>query len=236
MVGLLNDRQMTMRELARQTRLVIGKDLLLEWRSRVSLNQIAPMGLLTLVLFAFALDANQALLDLAAPGLFWIAVLFAGVITVQRSFTMEAENGIRDALRLSGIRPAALFLGKSIAVMLELLLLEVVLIIGVIGLYDAAIDDLVLAAITAVSGTAAFAVVGSIYGAVSLGLRVRETLLPLLLIPVVAPVLLAGTRAMESAFGVSTQAGWNWVGLLIVITAVYTAIGLAVFGPLLEDG
>lgn len=225
-----------MGELWGHASLIASKDLLLEWRSRVAINQIAPLGLLILVVFAFALDANQALLDQAAAGLFWVAVLFAGIITVQRSFALEAENGIRDALRLSGIRPAAIFLGKAAAIIVQLLLLEVVLVVGVIAMYDARVDDPALAVVTALAGTAAFAVVGCIYGAVSLGLRVRETLLPLLLIPVVAPVLLAGTRATETAFGVSTQAGWNWVGLLVVITAVYTAIGLAVFGPLLEDG
>lgn len=220
----------------REVCIVAGKDLLIEWRSRVTLNQIAPLGLLILVVFAFAFDANQALLDQAAPGLFWVAVLFAGLLTVQRSFTIEGANGLRDALRLSGLRPSALFIGKVIAVVVELLVLEIVLALGILIMYDATIDKPGLAVVTALAGTMAFGSIGCIYGVVSLGLRVRETLLPLLLIPVVAPILLAGTRAMESAFGLSTQAGWNWVGLLVVITAVYTAIGLVVFGPLLEDG
>lgn len=220
----------------REVWLVAGKDLLIEWRSRVTLNQIAPLGLLILVVFAFAFDANQFLLDQAAPGLFWIAVLFAGLLTVQRSFTIESANGLRDALRLSGLRPSAVFIGKVIAIVVELLALEIVLALGILAMYDATIEDPGLALVTALVGTMAFGAIGCIYGAVSLGLRVRETLLPLLLIPVVAPILLAGTRAMESAFGLTTQAGWNWVGLLAVITAVYTAIGLVVFGPLLEDG
>ena len=220
----------------REVWLVAGKDLLIEWRSRVTLNQIAPLGLLILVVFAFAFDANQFLLDQAAPGLFWVAVLFAGLLTVQRSFTIESANGLRDALRLSGLRPSAVFIGKVIAIVVELLALEIVLALGILAMYDATIEDPGLALVTALVGTMAFGAIGCIYGAVSLGLRVRETLLPLLLIPVVAPILLAGTRAMESAFGLTTQAGWNWVGLLAVITAVYTAIGLVVFGPLLEDG
>ena len=225
-----------MTDLLREARLIAGKDLLIEWRSRVVLNQIAPLGLLVLVVFAFALDANQSLLDRAGAGLFWVAVLFAGIITVQRAFTLESETGIRDALRLSAIRPAAMFLGKLAAISVQLLALEVVLLLGVVTMYDATIDEPLLAVVTVLTGTLAFSAVGCIYGAVSLGLRVRETLLPLLLIPVVAPVLLAGTRALERALGVSTQAGWNWVGLLVVISAVYTSIGLAVFGPLLEDG
>ena len=225
-----------MSELLREAGLIARKDLLIEWRSRVAVNQIAPLGMLVLVVFAFALDANQSLLDRASAGLFWVAVLFAGIITVQRAFTLESEHGIRDALRLSGIRPAAMFLGKLAAISIQLFVLEVVLLLGVVAMYDATVEEPLLAVVTAGTGTLAFSAVGCIYGAVSLGLRARETLLPLLLIPVVAPVLLAGTRALERALGVSTQAGWNWVGLLVVVSAIYTAIGLAVFGPLLEDG
>jgi len=216
--------------------LVATKDLLIEHRTRVTINQITPLGLLILVVFAFAFDANQVLLDQAAPGLFWVAVLFAGLMTIQRSFALESGSGLRDALRLSGLEPAAIFLGKAIAIFAQLLVLEAVLIIAVIAMYDASIDEPLLVATAAVTGTLGFAFVGCIYGAVSLGLRVRETLLPLLLIPVVAPILLAGTRAMEAGFGLSTQPGWNWIGLLVVIAVAYAAIGLVVFGPLLEDG
>jgi len=215
---------------------VAAKDLLIERRTRVTINQITPLGLLILVVFAFAFDANQLLLDQAAPGLFWVAVLFAGLMTIQRSFALESGNGLRDALRLSGIEPAAMFVGKAIAILVQLLVLEFVLIVAVMVMYDASIDEPLLVLASAVAGTTAFAFVGCIYGAVSLGLRVRETLLPLLLIPVVAPILLAGTRAMEAGFGLSTQPGWSWVGLLVATSVIYAAIGLTVFGPLLEDG
>ncbi len=81
----------------RQAALIARKDLLVEWRSRVTLNQVVPLALLILVVFAFAFDANQALLDQGAPGLFWVGVLFAGVLTVQRAFTIESTDGITDA-------------------------------------------------------------------------------------------------------------------------------------------
>ncbi|MCP3936831.1 MAG: ABC transporter permease [Actinomycetia bacterium] len=220
----------------RDALLIARKDLLIEWRSRVTINQVAPLGLLILIVFAFAFDANRNLLTKGAPGLVWVGVLFAGVLTVQRSFTIESADGITDALRLSSISPVAMFLGKAAAVGLQLFVLEIVLVGGAVVFFDSRIGDPVLLIAAAVTGTGGFSAIGCIYGAMSLGVRVRETLLPLLLIPVVAPILLAGTRAFERALDISTQAGWNWVGLLGVMWGVYLAVGTLAFGPLLEDG
>lgn len=216
--------------------LIARKDLTIEWRSRLTLGQIAPLGILVLVVFAFAFDANAALLEAGAGGLFWVSLLFGGVLLVQRSFDVELEDGNLDALRLSGIEPSSIFVGKALALGVQLLLLDVVLMAGIVVLFGAEIDQWGLLLAAAIGGTSAFAVCGTLYGAMASGVRVRDTLLPLLLIPVVAPVLLAGTRAFEAAFGVTTDAGWNWTGLLFVISAVYTAVGLVAFGPLLEDG
>ena len=79
--------------------LVTRKDLRLEFRSRIAINQILPFALLVLVLFAFALDPDRGLLQKATPGLFWIAVLFSGLLAMQRSFAVEAAEGVTDALR-----------------------------------------------------------------------------------------------------------------------------------------
>lgn len=220
----------------RDALVMVRKDLTIEWRSLVTVGQVVPLAVLVLAVFAFALDANANLLELSGPGLFWVAVLFSGVLMVQRAFALESEDANRDALLLSGLDPAGLFLGKALALLAQLLVLEVALVIGTLVLYDGSVTDIGLLLAAGVSGSVAFASAGTLYGALSLGVRGRDTLLPLLLIPVAAPILLAGTRAFESAFGLSTVAGWNWTGLLVVVSAVYTAMGLVAFGPLLEDG
>jgi heme exporter protein B len=216
--------------------LVARKDLTLELRSRIVVNQILPLAVLVLVVFAFAFDANTRLLDVAAPGLYWVAVLFAGLLVVQRAFTIEGADGVHDALRLSGLQPSGIFLGKLAAVTAQLLVLEAALLAGVILFFDVAVVEVSLLVLAALAGTIAFAAAGVIYGVLSIGVRIRETLLPLLAVPVVAPVLLAATRAFEPALDVTVASGWNWVGLLLVVAAVYVAIGLVSFGPLLEDG
>lgn len=219
----------------RDALLVAGKDLRLEWRSRVALNQVAPFALLVLVLFAFALDPDRGLLERATPGLYWVAVLFSGLLALQRSFSIESADGNRDALRLSGLDPAGIFLGKVMAVGLQLLALEILLGIGVAVLYTTPITGWILLLVTAMVATVAIAAAGTLYGVVAAGLRVRETLLPLLLLPVLAPVLIGSTRAFEAALGGTPSEGWPWVGLMGVIAVLYLIAGVFGFGPLMEE-
>ena len=221
----------------RDAALVAGKDLRIEARSRVVLNQVAPFAVLVLLLFAFALGPDRSPMVRAAPGLFWVAVLFATVLAVQRSTAVESPEGTRDGLRVSGLDPAGVFLGKTAAVALQLLLLEVLLAVGVVVLFGSSVRSAGVLVVASVAGTAGLAAAGTLYGALSAGLRVRETLLPLLLLPVAAPVLLAGTRAWQSALGTTTAAaGDPWIRILLVFAAVYLALGVVIFGALQETG
>ena len=90
----------------RDAALVAAKDLRIEARSRVATNQVAPFAVLVLILFAIALDPDRGVLARAAAGLFWVAVLFSALLAVQRSFAIEAHDGARDGLRLSGLDAA----------------------------------------------------------------------------------------------------------------------------------
>lgn len=219
----------------RDALLIAGKDLRLELRSRVALNQVLPFALLVLVLFAFALDPDKSVLTEATPGLYWIAVLFSALLALQRSFAIEATDGNRDALRLSGLDPAGIFLGKVLAVSVQLIVLEALLGVGVVVLYTSRIDGWVLLAVTSVIATASIAAAGTLYGVLAAGLRVRETLLPLLLLPVLAPVLIGSTRAFEAALNGSPSEGWPWVGLMSIFASLYVVAGIFGFGPLLEE-
>jgi heme exporter protein B len=221
----------------RDALLVAGKDLRIELRSRVALNQVAPFALLILVLFAFALDPDRGVLERAAAGLFWIAVLLSALLAVQRSAGLEAADGLPDAQRLAGLDPAGIFLGKAAAVAVQLAGLEVLLGIGVVVLYGVDVQGVATLLATAVAATVGLAAAGTLYGVLAAGLRVRETLLPLLLLPVVAPVLLAATRASESALtGLTTDvAAGDWLRLLAVFAVIYVAFGTVAYGALMED-
>ena len=215
--------------------LIAGKDLRVELRSKVTLQQVAPFAVLVLILFGVALDPDRGVLVRASSGLFWVAVLFCALLAIQRAFTIEAADGGRDALRLSGLDPAGIFLGKAAAIAVQLIALEVILAIGVVVMYGVEVTGWPLLLATCGAATAGLAAAGTLYGVLAAGLRVRETLLPILLLPVLAPVLIGATKAFEAALGGAAADGWPWCGLLVVFALLYLTFGTLAFGTLLEE-
>jgi heme exporter protein B len=218
---------------------VAAKDLRIEWRSRVVTNQVLPFAALTMAMFAFALDSDDVLTRVA-PGLVWLACLFAVLVVVQRSFSVETADGALDAMRVAGVRPDGIFLGKSIALAAQLAVLQVVLLFAAVVLYRAelALGGLLVLVVTFVAATCGLAFVGTLYGGLAAGAKGRETLLPLLLLPVVAPVLIGATRATEAALGTngaSPSEGWPWIGLLVLFAALFGAGGMFAFGSLIDE-
>ena len=224
---------------SRIARAVAAKDLRIELRSRVVTNQVLPFSGLVMVMFAFALD-NDDVLQRTAGGLVWLATLFSLFILVQRTFAVETYDGALDSLRVAGVNPQGIFIGKSAALFVQLLMLESVLFIAAVVLYRVNVNGsgAVLLVTCILCATAGLAFVGTLYGGLTAGARGRETLLPLLLLPVVAPVLICATRATESAFrsgGVTVGEGWPWVGVLAVFAAVFGLGGLLSFSSLIEE-
>ncbi|MGQ0833065.1 MAG: heme exporter protein CcmB [Microthrixaceae bacterium] len=219
----------------RDAALIAGKDLRVELRSKVTLQQVLPFAVLILILFGVALDPDRGVLARASSGLFWVAVLFCALLAIQRAFAIEAVDGGRDALRLSGLDPAGIFLGKAAAIAVQLVALQVVLASGVVLLYGAEVTGWALLVATCGAATAGLAAAGTLYGVLAAGLRVRETLLPILLLPVLTPVLIGATKAFEAALGGAAADGWPWCGLLAVFALLYLTFGTLAFGPLLEE-
>jgi len=227
--------------------LVAGKDLRIEWRSRVALNQVLPFSVIVMVMFAFALDRvpglpglEETILETVAPGLVWLATLFSLLILVQRSFAVEAEDGALDALRVAGVDAAALFWGKTLALAAQLAVLEVLLLVTALVLYGTSVRPagVVLLLATWLAATCGLSAVGTLYGGLAAGARGRETLLPLLLLPVVAPVLIGATRAVEAALGTEGTPiadGWSWLGVVAVFAVAFGAGGTLAFGPLVDE-
>ena len=131
-----------------------------------------------------------------------------------------------------------MFLGKAAAVALQLMVLEILLGAGAVLLFGEHVHDIWALMAACVAGTFGLAASGVLYGALAAGLRVRETLLPLLVLPVVAPVLVAGTKVWQAAL--RTQPGtppWSggWMPLLLVFAVVYLVLGVLLFGVLQEE-
>lgn len=228
----------------RDTWLMAGKDLRIELSSRVVLAQVLPFGLLVLILFGFAVspdlrvvgDAQRSVLEEVAPGLFWLAVLLSALMALSRAFAVEASDGNLDALRMAGIDPAGVFLGKALAVSVQLVAIEIVLGLGSFVVFDGQLADPLLLAVTLVFATFGITFAGTLYAGLAAGLRSRDSLVPLLVLPVLAPVLLAATLATRDAlFADPAVPGWSWAMLLALFALLYLGVGMLAFGPLLEE-
>ena len=220
--------------------LIARKDLQIERRSRVLTNQVLPFAGVTMIIFGFALDANTDVLELVAPGLVWLATMFSLLLLVQRAFAVEGDDGALDAMRVAGVDARAIFFGKAIGLIIQLLVLEVVLLFAAVVLYAETVplSGVVLLVTTLVSATCGLAAVGTLYGGLAAGSKGRETLLPLLTLPAVAPVLIGATRAVESALGTGMAElsdGWLWVSLLTVFAVAFGVGGALAFGPLIDE-
>lgn len=221
------------------SRLVAGKDLRVEWRSRTVSNQVVPFAALMMVMFAFALDSDTVLTRVA-PGLVWLAAMFSLLVIVQRAFAVETADGALDALRVAGVNGGGIFLGKALALAAQLAVLELILLGAAVVLYNTELvaSGIVLLTCTYVTATAGLAFVGTLYGGLAAGARGRETLLPLLMLPVAAPVLIGATRATEAALGTqgaTPSDGWPWVGLLALFAVVFGIGGTLAFGSLIDE-
>lgn len=236
-----------MTDLWRDAVLVARKDLAIERRSKVTLSQIAPFAALMLVLFAFSLDSllirdlnqststNGVAVSTVSAGLYWLAVLFGALVAVQRSFALEVADGGRDGLRLSSLDPAGIFLGKAFAIAAQLVVLQVVLFLGSLLFFRTEVRSPGVFVLVALLATTGLAATGTCYGALAAGLRVRDTLLPILYFPVSAPLILGAVKATTSAYLGELSEAWPWVRLLVLFAVIYLALGVLLFGQLLED-
>ncbi len=230
-------------------RVVFSKDMAVEWRSQVALRQVLPFVFTLVLLFAFGLDrvlindplvsADAVPVAYVAPGIFWLAVLFSAVMLVQRSISAELDDGAWDQLRLWGLDPAGVFIGKTAAVAVQLLAVEVALGAVVTVAFGVSVpssaSSWALIVVVMVLATIALSAVASCYAALSAGIRVRETLLPVLLLPITVPLLLASVQAWQGALTAETAAGWAWVRVDAVFAVVYVAVGVLAYGALMEE-
>jgi heme exporter protein B len=178
---------------------IARKDLVSEWRSRELVPALAQFVVLALVIanFGFLIDAKSA--PAIAPGVLWLALVFAGLVAFGRAFAAEREQATLEATLLTGAPPSAIFAGKALAAALLLVLCEAVLIPALALFFGVNVNvELVAAVLLATVGMAAL---GCLFAAMVAQLRARELLLPLLTLPLWIPFIVAGGQAVQVAMG-----------------------------------
>jgi heme exporter protein B len=218
------------------TSALLGKELRTEFRSRELLTTTIVFVLLVVVLFSFTFDPSATESRRFGPGLLWLAFLFAASLMLQSCFLREQNNDTLGALRLAVGDPFAIFLAKLSANTLFLFLTELLMIPVFTVLYNVPLlAVLPQLALVLFLGSFGLAVTGTALSAVSAQARMRELMLPLLLLPLLTPLLIASTEATAALFDVKPALRWDWVAILAAFDVVFlTAVWL--FGEyLLEE-
>jgi heme exporter protein B len=214
----------------------LSKDLLLQWRTRAQLVAIFLFGATALLLFSFAIGPNAAALRQHAAGFLWLALLLSSTLTLAESFQSEMEQRALEGLLLIPAPAPALYYGKAVANWLQLTLLGIGLVPVMVVLYDAGtLRMLAVVGVVAV-GAAGLSAPGTLYAAMTSQARARQTLLPLLLFPLVVPVLLASVKATSLLIlGDPMGQARSWVALLVAFDLLHWLLGGLLFERVIED-
>lgn len=214
----------------------LRKELLLQWRTRAQLMAVFVFGAAALLLFSFAVGPVAEALRQFSAGFLWLGLLLSSTLTLAESFHAEMENRALEGLLLLPASPRALYYGKAIANWIQLVLLGVALVPVMVVLYDAGTTRVLELLGVIALGTAGLSAPGTLYAAMTAQVRARQTLLPLLLFPLIVPALLASVKATSLLIlGDPMQQVRSWISLLVAFDAIYWSLCGLLFGRVVEE-
>ncbi len=223
------------RSYSRKVWLVAAKDLRIEMRAKEILGVMAAFSILAVIIFGMAFDLRVPRSEMVAPGVLWGILLFTGLLGLNRSFSGEMDRQTLLALLLTPVDRSAIYLGKLLAnlcfmVVAALILLPVMLFIFDVNFFSPWI------LLTILLGIFGYISVGTLFAALTVGIRSRESMLPILLLPVLAPLFMAGLKMTELVIDARSLASFqNWLGMLVAFDLIFFTAALLVFDLLWED-
>jgi heme exporter protein B len=221
---------------ARRALVVAWKDLLVERRSKETLNALLFFSLLLLFIFQFALGPDRERLAAVLPGVLWLGFILSALLALGRTFLLEREHDCWEGLLLAPGDKSAIYLGKLGANLTLMAIVETLVLVLFVIFFDI---DLARAfpglALVVALGTIGLGALGTLFAAMTAHVRAREVLFPVLLLPVQIPVLLATVKATEALLlGEPLGAVAHWLKLLVAADIVYVVVSLLTFDVLLE--
>jgi heme exporter protein B len=214
----------------------LRKELLLQWRTRGQMMAVFVFGAAALLLFSFAIGPNAAMLRTFSGGFLWLGLLLSSTLTLSESFHSEMENRALEGLLLLPTNPLVLYYGKAIANWIQLTVLGIALVPIMVVLYDAGTTRLGLLLLVIVLGAAGLSAPGTLYGAMTAQLKAKQTLLPLLLFPLIVPALLASVKATSLVIlGDPMNEAGTWIKLLTAFDLIYWSLCGLLYGRVIED-
>lgn len=214
----------------------IRKEFLLQWRTRGQIMAVFVFGATALLLFSFGIGPNAVALRTFSSGFLWLGLLLSSTLTLAESFHAEMENRALEGLLLLPSDPRALYYAKAVANWLQLAMLGVALVPVMVVLYDAGTTELLKLLVVILLGSAGLAAPGTLYAAMTAQLKAKQTLLPLLLFPLIVPALLASVKATSYVISGDPMGQLNsWILLLVAFDLLYWSLCGVLYGRVIED-
>ena len=214
--------------------LIVRKDLSLERRSREMLSSMFIFALIVILVFSFSFDLRVERASQVAPGVLWVAIMFAGMLGLARSFVLERDQGCLDGLLLCPVDRSVLYLGKLIGNVLFISMTEVIILPLCFALFNLPFRLLLIPVL--LMGTIGFSAVGTLVSAMTVHARAREVLLPVLVFPLILPAIIA---AVKVTGGILDGQPWsemgNWLQLLIGFDVIFCTVSFIVFDYVVEE-
>lgn len=214
---------------------ILWKDLVAEVRSKELLSAMLVFALIVVVVFNFAVELRLELARQTSIGFLWITILFAGMLGLGRSLAREKDRGCLDGLLLCPVNRGMIFLGKMVGNLIFILAVEVVVIPLFVFLFEVAFFR-PLQLLVILLGTVGFAGVGTLLSAMAVQTRARDVMLPIILLPVTIPLVLAAVRASRVVLdGRAMSELLPWVGMLVAFDLVMMTVAYLTFDYVVEE-
>jgi len=224
-----------MRKLFTKVFAIFWKDILTELRTKEIVISVLVFALLVLVIFNFAFDPEAGTMGLVAPGILWVALTFAGVLGLNRTFAIEKENSCLEGLMLCPIDCTVIYWGKLVGSFTFILAVAVVITPIFLILLNLPLF-LPRLALIIVLATIGFASVGTLFSALAINTRARDIMLPILFLPIVVPVIIAAVKTTAVVLG---NGPWKdmltWLQIMIAFDIIFLVVATLVFGFVVEE-
>ncbi|MDR2400417.1 MAG: heme exporter protein CcmB [Deferribacteraceae bacterium] len=212
------------------------KDLRLEYNTKEIISSMLVFSLLTVVVFSFIFDPGEADLQKAGSGAYWMAVVFSGLLGLSRSMQLEINGGNLEASLIAGIPRNAVFFGKFASNFIIIIFMQIIMIPLFAVLYDVRILSSVWMAAVILGATYGFVLLGTLFSLIAARSGTREILLPLLLLPISIPLILAAVQ-LTNGFqdGESLGSLGKWLRLIFVYDLIFTVLSALLFEKVVEE-
>ncbi len=214
---------------------ILWKDVISEMRTREIVFSVLVFALLVLVIFNFAFGETLETLNSIAPGILWVTFAFSGVLSLNRSFVYEKENGCFEALMLCPVNRDVIYVGKMLSSLIFMLIVEIITLPAFTFLFNLNVLSSELILITFLA-TVGFAAVGTLFSALAVNTRVREMVLPILFLPIIVPLLICAVNASTDALaGQSWGEISSWLLMITAYDVIFLVVSYLIFEHVIEE-